>query len=79
MGKIQYVYDNITETAATISHADCLSSKVALHFNLNYWRPYLVVTFSRASFLSCSAATVAIHRKLIPAVCIDVLRLFIDL
>ena len=26
--------------AGTISHADYLSSKVALHFNVNYWRPF---------------------------------------
>jgi len=36
------VYDNImiTETAGTISHADYLSGKVALHFNVNYWPPF---------------------------------------
>ena len=53
---------NITETAGTISHADYLSavdlsSKVAL-VNVNYRRPYLVVTLAEASLLSCSAAPV---------------------
>ena len=59
LGKIQYVQDNITETAGTISHADYVSSKVALHFNVNYWRPFWVATFLQASILSCSAAPVA--------------------
>ena len=39
-GKIQSVYDNVTETAGTISHADYLSSKAALHFHVNYRRLY---------------------------------------
>ena len=52
----------ITETAGTISHADYLSamdlsSKVAL-FNVNYRRPYWVVTLAKASLLSFSAAPV---------------------
>ena len=50
------------ETAGNISHADYLSaldlsSKVAL-FNVNYRRPYWVVTLAEASLLSCSAARV---------------------
>jgi len=64
LGKIQYVYDNIAETAGTISHADYLSAmdlssrpKVAL-FNVNYRRPYFEVTLAEASLLSCSAAPV---------------------
>ena len=39
-----------------ISHMD-LSSKVAL-FNINYRRPYWVVTLAEASLLSCSVAPV---------------------
>ena len=55
---------NIAETAGTISHADYLSamdlsSKVAL-FNVNYRRPYWVVTLAEASLLSCSAAPVVV-------------------
>ena len=41
-------------------HTRTLSSNVALHFNVNYWRPYWVVTFSQASLLSCSAAPVGV-------------------
>ena len=56
------MFRTITETAGTISLADYLSamdlsSEVAL-FNVNYRRPYLVVTLAEASLLSCSAATV---------------------
>jgi len=44
----------------TISQLLDLSSKVAL-FNVNYWRPYLVVTLAEASLFLCSAARVLNH------------------
>ena len=61
------MFRNITETAGTISLADYLSamdlsSKVAL-FNVNYRRPYWVVTLAEASLLSCSAARVTGSRS----------------
>jgi len=37
---------------------DNLSSDMALHFNVSYWRPYLVVSFTEEVFLPASAAPV---------------------
>jgi len=37
---------------------DYLSSKVALHFNVNYWWPYWVVSCSEAMLSVASAAPV---------------------
>jgi len=34
------------------------SSKVALHFNVNYWRPYWVVNCSEAALSAARAARV---------------------
>jgi len=38
-----------------------LSSEVALHFNVSYWRPYLVVSCSEEVFLPASAAIPVCH------------------
>jgi len=37
---------------------DSLSSNVALHFNVSYWRPYLVVSCSEEVFCRPSTAPV---------------------
>ena len=39
-----------------------LSSKVALHFNVNYWRPYWVVNCSEAALLAAHEAPVVITK-----------------
>ena len=41
-----------------MSHADYLSSKVALHFNVNFWRPFWVVSCLEAALSTASAAPV---------------------
>ena len=54
----------ITETAGTISHADYLSGKVALHFNVNYWRPFLGGSCSEAALSAASAARMVVPGEL---------------
>ena len=56
---------NITETAGTISHADYISSKVALHFNVNYWPAAIFGgSCSEASLSAASAAHISSSAEL---------------
>ena len=41
----------------------CLSSKVALHFNVNYWRPFWMVSCLEAALSTASVATVVLTAK----------------